>query len=191
MKKVLIGVLLAASLALTGCNPYMAAISAVAQTYSVATDDRSLTTQATDAEAEAKIKADLFSSPVQGTDSISVFCRRGVVVLTGVVPPGSQAGITAVRIARQTSGVHVVETFYVSSQQSTTQDLELGGKVKAAFIADPNLTAPQVDVRVYNGHVVLIGVVSNLDVAQEFVNDASAVPGVWSVRSFIQTESEA
>jgi osmotically-inducible protein OsmY len=189
MTRTLTRLTLATSLLLAGCNPYVAAIGAVSQTYGVATDERSLSTQASDAEIEGKIKADLLTSPVQGTGLLSVFCRRGVVVLCGVVPSGSGAGIAAVRIARATSGVRLVETFFVTSQPSTSRDLEIAAKIKAAFIADPNLVADRVDVRVYGGHAVLIGVVSDLEHAEEFVNDASAVDGVWTVRSFIQTMS--
>lgn len=61
------GLMLAVSLLLTGCNPYVAAIGGVSQTYGAATDERSLETQASDVEIEAKIKADLLTSPVQGT----------------------------------------------------------------------------------------------------------------------------
>ena len=80
-------------LALAGCAPYALAVK---ETYDVATDPRSLATQATDTEAEAQIKAALVASPVSGTSGIDVYCRQGVVVLVGVVPPGSQAGQAAV-----------------------------------------------------------------------------------------------
>src|SRR5262249_11345461 len=111
--------------ALSGCNPYVAAISA---TYSVATSERSLTTQATDTEIEALIKASLLQSPVQGTGNLDVICRQGVVVLAGVVPPGSPAGSDAVRIARGTRGVRRVETFFVGARRSMVSDLELKEK---------------------------------------------------------------
>lgn len=44
MKTPLLLVLLAVSVLLAGCNPYMAAVGVAAQTYAVATDDRSLST---------------------------------------------------------------------------------------------------------------------------------------------------
>ena len=74
---------------LAGCAPYALAVK---ETYEVATDPRSLVTQATDTQAEVQIKAALLASPVRGTSGIDVYCRQGVVVLVGVVPPGSQAG---------------------------------------------------------------------------------------------------
>src|ERR1043166_3336075 len=72
-----------------GCAPYALAVK---ETYEVATDPRSLVTQATDTQAEVQIKAALLTSPVRGTSGIDVYCRQGVVVLVGGVPPGSQAG---------------------------------------------------------------------------------------------------
>jgi len=173
---------------LFGCNPYVAAISAVSQTYDVASDERSLSTQASDTEIEARIKSALLASPVEGTSSISVYSRRGVVVLTGVVPRGSRAGHAAVDIARDTEGVQRVETFYVHERPSEAGDIELEGRIKAAFVADSNLRADQVSVAVYGGHAVLIGVVGGVSQARAFVDDAAAVPGVISVRSYIQSE---
>lgn len=171
---------------LAGCNPYMAAVSAVSATYGVATDPRSVEVQASDTEIEAKLGAALLDSPVPGTGSLSAYCRQGVVVLTGVVPPGSEAGRAAVALARQTSGVRRIETFFVAEQPSATDDLELEGRVKAAFVADPNLYARDVSVVAFAGHVVLIGVVSSDAQADEFVDDARTVSGVVSVRSYIQ-----
>ena len=83
--------ILALGVLLAGCNPYVAAVSV---TYGVATDERSVTTQARDTEIEGEIKAALVSSPVQGTGSLDVTCRQGIVVIAGVVPPGSSAGMT-------------------------------------------------------------------------------------------------
>jgi hyperosmotically inducible protein len=178
--------LLASTVWLAGCNPYMAAVSVVAQSYGVATDERSVATQAKDTEIEGEIQAALIASPVQGIGSLDVTSRQGVVLLAGVMPPGDPAGLTAVKIARSTSGVKRVETFFVAYRPSTASDLEIEGKIKAAFIADPNLEEAQVSSAVYAGHVVLVGVVATPEQAAEFVQDANGVQGVQSVRSYIQ-----
>jgi len=167
---------------LAGCNPYVAAVSA---TYSVMTSERSLSTQVTDTEIEARVKASLLQSPVQGTGTLEVICRQGVVVLAGVVPPRSSAGTDAVRIARATPGVRRVETFFVRSRPSLARDLELKEEIKATFIADPNVIAGRVDVAVYAGHALLVGVVANPEQADRFIDGARSVNGVWSVRSYI------
>jgi osmotically-inducible protein OsmY len=171
---------------LCGCNPYMAAVSVVSQTYDVATDARSAATQASDTETEASVKASLLASPVSGTGSLNVWVRQGVVVLAGVVPPGSPAGRAAVGVARGTSGVARVETFFVSPRPSEARDLEIEAKIKAEFVADPNVMQERVSVGVYDGHVVLVGVVESAQRIDEFVSDAQSVSGVRSVRSYIQ-----
>lgn len=178
------------AVSLAGCNPYVATVSAVSQVYGVATDLRSVSTQATDAEIETSIKAALLTSPVQGTGSLSVFCRQGVVVLAGVVPRGSTAGREAVRISRETQGVRRVETYFVRAQPSALTDFEIKEKIKLALVGDPRLIEGRVDVGVYAGHVVLVGVVASRQKAEDFIEDARSVDGVVSVRSYIQTEDQ-
>jgi osmotically-inducible protein OsmY len=181
MKRALPSLLLAV---LAGCAPYALAVK---ETYNVATDPRSVLTQTTDTEAEVQIKAALLASPVRGTSGIDVYCRQGVVVLVGVVPPGSQAGQAAVNIARQTPGVRRVETYFVPSRPSWESDIGIKEQIRATLIADPTLISGRVDVAVYAGHVVLVGVVNSQASAQKFISDASSVPGVVSVTSYIQT----
>jgi osmotically-inducible protein OsmY len=171
---------------LSGCNPYMAAVSVVSQTYGVATDVRSVSTQASDTETEASITASLLASPVPGTGSLNTWCRQGVVVIAGVVPPGSPAGAAAVQIARSTPGVARVETFFVSHEPSKASDLEIEAKIKATFAADPKVMEERASVGVYNGHVILVGVVRDPGRIDEYVADAQSVSGVRSVRSYIQ-----
>ena len=170
--------------ALSGCAPYALAVK---ETYDVATDPRSVLTQATDTQAELQIKAALLASPVRGTSGIDVYCRQGVVVLVGVVPSGSQAGQAAVSIARQTSGVRRVETYFVPSRPDWTSDIEIKEEIRAVLIADPVLISGRVDIAVYAGHVVLVGVVDSRANVQKFIADARSVPGVVSVTSYIQT----
>ncbi len=170
--------------ALAGCAPYALAVK---ETYEVATDPRSLATQATDTQAEVQIKAALLASPVSGTSGIDVYCRQGVVVLVGVVPPGSQAGQAAVQIARQTPGVKRVETYFVPSRPSWESDIAIKEQIRAVLIADPALVSGRVDIAVYAGHVVLVGVVDSRANVQKFIADASSVSGVVSVTSYIQT----
>ena len=179
-------ILLSAIAVLAGCNPYMAAVSAVSATYGAATDERSVGVQVQDTDIEAKLKASLLQSPVPGTASISAYCRQGVVVLTGVVAPNSEAGRAAVRLARETAGVRRVETFFVPQRISESSDLELEAKVKAALVEDTSIVSGRVDIAVYNGNVLLIGVAPDDASAERFVSDAQAVPGVVSVRSYIQ-----
>lgn len=172
------------AVALAGCAPYALAVK---ETYEVATDPRSVLTQATDTQAEVQIKAALLASPVKGTSGIDVYCRQGVVVLVGVVPQGSQAGQAAVAIARQTPGVTRVETYFVPSRPSWESDIGIKEQIRATLIADPALVSGRVDIAVFAGHVVLVGVVNSQASVQRFISDSQSVPGVVSVTSYIQT----
>ena len=169
-----------------GCNPYVTAASLAMQTYNITSDMRSISTQASDTAIEAQIKTALLTSSTPGTSGITVYCRNGVVVLAAALPPRSPAGFAAVQIARGTSGVQRVETFYVNSQPDMSGDLALKAQIKATIIADPRLTAGQVDVGVYGGHVLLVGVVDSWQKVEDFRENVRSVPGVLSVRSFIQ-----
>ncbi len=174
---------------LVACNPYMAGVTAVRETYSIATDERSVTTQAGDTAIEVQIKAALMTSPVKGTSGIDAHCRNGVVVLVGVVTPGSSAGREAVAIARRTSGVSRVETYFVNARPSWTKDFEIKELIRAVFVADPVLISGRVDIDVYGGHVVLVGVVPSRAKVDKFIEDARSVSGVVAVTSFIQVAS--
>jgi hyperosmotically inducible protein len=162
-------------------------VFAAKETYEIAADPRSLATQGTDTEAELQIKASLLASPVNGTSGLDVYCRQGVVVLAGMVPSGSQAGRAAVSIARQTSGVKRVETYFVSRRPSWENDIAIKEQIRAVLIADPALVSSRVDIAVYAGHVVLVGVVESRVNVQKFISDSRSVSGVVSVTSYIQT----
>jgi osmotically-inducible protein OsmY len=156
--------------------------------YDVATDQRSVGKQMDDAGIWGQIKNDLLQFSVKGTDSISVFCRNGIVVLAGGVANGSEAGTEAVRIAREVQGVKKVETYFLPSQRSRTSDFEIKEKIHFKMVGDSDLKADQVDTTVIDGHVVLIGVVSSSAKADKIIAIVRATNGVRAVKSFIQVE---
>jgi osmotically-inducible protein OsmY len=157
--------------------------------YDVATDLRSAEVQKADTEIEAKITADLLQSSVKGTGKLSVFCRNGIVVLAGVVEDGSQAGTEAVRIAGQVEGVKKVETYFLPNQPSVTGDFEIKEKIHFKMVGDADLKASQVDMKVIDGHVVLVGVVGSSDKVSRIIAIANSTEGVKAVKSFIQVMS--
>jgi osmotically-inducible protein OsmY len=83
-----------------------------------------------------------------------------------------------------------VETYFVQYQPSELTDFEIKEKIKAALVADPRVVESRVDVAVYGGHVVLVGVVASPQTAQDFIEDARSVSGVVSVRSYIQVTAQ-
>lgn len=154
--------------------------------YEAATDERSLAVQRADAGIALTIKKRLFDSNVKGTGGLDVFCRNGVVVLAGVVEPGSQAGAEAVRIARQVDDVKGVETYFLANQPSKVKDFTIKQKINAKLIGDGDLKAGQVDMAVVAGHVVLVGVVNRREKVDKIIAHARETEGVVTVKSFLQ-----
>ena len=79
-----------------------------------------------------------------------------------------------------------VQTYFVSHRPSWTSDFEIKEEIRAVLVADPSLMSARVDIGVYAGHVVLVGVVASRQKADQFVASARSVSGVVSVTSFIQ-----
>jgi hyperosmotically inducible protein len=80
-----------------------------------------------------------------------------------------------------------VETYFVPSRPSWESDIAIKEEIRATLIADPVLISSRVDIAVYAGHVVLVGVVDSRANVQKFISDARSVSGVASVTSYIQT----
>jgi osmotically-inducible protein OsmY len=155
-------------------------------TYEVATDERPIPVQHTDTEIAITIKTRLLESPVKGTGWVEVFCRRGVVVLAGVVAPGSAVAREAVAVALRVPGVQRVETYFVPSRPSLLGDYAIKLKVNARMLMDWDLRLSQVSTSVLAGHVVLVGVVDHADKVRKALAHARSAGGVVAVKSFIQ-----
>lgn len=74
------------ALSLPGCT------TIASHAYSSATDERSLAVQAEDTKIATKIKKGLLDSGVKNLLAFDVSCHQGLVVLAGVIEPGSNAG---------------------------------------------------------------------------------------------------
>jgi hyperosmotically inducible protein len=168
----------------------LAGCTTVASTgYGTAVDERPLAVQAEDAKIATKVKTGLLDSGAKNLVAFDVYCHQGLVVLAGVVEPGSSAGQQAVAIARRVEGVRRVETYFLPGRPSTASDLAISAKLKARIVGDGDLKAPQVDWSVIAGHVVLVGVVDRPAKIDAVVRHARAVDGVTAVKSYIQLKS--
>ena len=126
---------LALAVLLTGCT------TVASTAYKSATDERSLAVQADDTKIATKIKKGLLDTGVKNLLALDVFCHQGVVVLAGVVEPGSKAGEQCVAVAKSTEGVRRVETYFLPNRPSTAGDLAISAKIQARIIGDGDLKA--------------------------------------------------
>ena len=157
--------------------------------YQSATEERSVGEQASDAKLKATTQKRLLDSGMKTLSAVDVFCL-GLVVLTGVIEPGSKVGDDAVRIARGVEGVRRVETFFVTNRPSRASDLGISAKLNGKIVADMALKTSQVDWSVLAGNVVLVGVVDGQDKIDVIVRHARSIDGVTNVRSFMQVKAQ-
>jgi len=97
--------------------------------------------------------------------------------------------VTAVFTA--TVAFAVVGCAQTATHESTGQYLDDAGittKVKAAFAADPNVKATEINVETYQGTVQLSGFVANPADAQRAADLARGVKGVSSVKNDIRVK---
>ena len=175
-------------LLLAGCTTSAVILLAA---WGTATDTRSVGAQLDDLGIASRIRRDLLRVDVGALTSLDVFCHHGLVVIAGVVPPGSNLGRRAVEIARATPGVRQVDTYLVPSRASLLRDATAGGEIVSLIVGDLELRAAQVDVSVVGGHAVVTGVVESADKVERIVALARTAEGVVAVRSFVQVKSVA
>ena len=82
-----------------------------------------------------------------------------------------------------------VETYFLPSQPSVTGDFKIKEKIHFKMVGDADLKAGQVDMKVIDGHVVLVGVVDSGDKVSKIIAIASSTEGVKAAKSFIQVMS--
>lgn len=172
--------LVAIGIALSGCT------TALFVAYDVVTDERSVETQANDAGTANTIRGELLQVGLEEFLAVDVHVHRSLVVLAGVVEPGSVAGARAVAIARRTPGVRRVETHFLPNRVSYLGDTGIKTTFLTRIVLDMDLRTAQVDLSVINGHVILAGVVDGRPRIQAIVRHARAVEGVKVVKSYLQ-----
>lgn len=159
--------------------------------YKVATDPRTVGTQVDDAIITAKVKAKLIEDPITKARKIDVDTVNGVVTLTGLVESEKEIN-RAIEIARSVPGVKkVVNNLRVGKRSigRYLDDKEITARIKAKFIADPELKALSIDVDTLNGVVTLTGVVERESQRERAVRLAKSVEGVKQVIVNIQVKS--
>lgn len=156
------------ALLMTGC---------ASSVYKAATDDRSKSDQAADARICTSIRSSLTAKDSGSLSVLDVFCHNQVVVIAGALPPNYKLGAEAVQIAKSTSGVKRVETFFGPKPSQDTGDSGIALKVKAKLVGDTSMTAAGTDLTVVAGNVVLVGVVDD----RAKVHKMIATPARWKV----------
>ncbi|MDR3640008.1 MAG: BON domain-containing protein [Humidesulfovibrio sp.] len=180
-------------LAAVSCQPVPARAISLAQAftpltsvYEVARDERSVADIATDKKITTTIKAELLQKDGKLGLAVKTYCFLGRVTLLGQLADENFKSF-AVATAKKTRGVRSVATFWVTpgKESTTAADIEIATKIRAALVADKNISATQVECEVFGGHVYLLGMVRSQKDAARSVVHAKGVKGVTAVTSLL------
>jgi len=166
-----------------GCSPY-------GTIYGVAVDERKATTIASDKRITAAIeKAFLEDGTIKVLD-ISPYCYDGNVYLVGEYDNMVQKE-RAEKLANNVEGVKSVQTYLLSKKKGDScgaaENVAITAKVNAELVADKDIRSTNIDVKVVQCNVVLLGIVRSDDEIAKATAHAKSVGGVRNVRSFLMS----
>lgn len=152
--------------------------------YESARDERSVADQAVDKKISLTIKADLADHDKKMALKVHVYCFMRQVYLVGALDNTAFRAF-AVMTAEGVEDVKGVTPYFVKETDTTTDDLAVATKVRAALIAEGDLSSTQVETEVMNGEVVMVGMVRKKADAALAIKTAKGVEGVRKVTSFL------
>jgi len=150
--------------------------------YDAARDERSVGTITTDKKISTSIKSALVNRDGKLGLAVKVYCYVGKVTLLGQLADEKFKAF-ALATAKKSKGVKTVASYWEAPGPSdtTAADVEIAAKLRAALVADKDISATQVEVEVFGGKVYLIGMVRSQKDADKSAAHARAVKGVTGV----------
>ena len=154
--------------------------------YDAARDERSVATITADKKISTGIKSTLVNKDSKLGLAVKVYCYVGKVTLLGQLADEKFKEF-ATSTAKKSKGVKSVSTHWVEpgKTDTTSADVEIATKLRAALVGDKELSATQVETEVFSGKVFLIGMVRSQKDADKSVAHAKAVKGVTGVTSLL------
>lgn len=158
--------------------------------YGVAVEERKASVIAADVKITSAIqKGFLEDSDVKALD-ISAYCYNGHVYLVGEYDRAPQKE-RAIIIAKGIEGVRSVHTYILLKKKGdtcgTSDNLAIRGKVDAKLVADKNIWSTNIDIKVVQCNVVLLGIVKSSKEITKATAHAKSVDGVRSVTSYLRS----
>lgn len=154
--------------------------------YEVARDERSVSDITADKKITTSIKAALLKRDGKLGLAVKTYCFLGHVTLLGQLADEPFKSF-AVETAKKTSGVKGVSTHWEApgKTDTTAADIEIAAKIRAALVADKDISATQIETEVFGGKVYLLGMVRSKKDAAKAVAHARGVSGVSHVTSLL------
>ncbi len=164
-----------------GCSPY-------GTIYGVAVDERKASTIASDKKITAEIQKTFLEDSTIKVLDISSYCYDGHVFLVGEYDNKEQKE-KAEKMAKKVEGVKSVQTYLLPEKKGdtcgTSDNVAITGKVDAKLTADKDIRSTNIDVKVVQCNVVLLGIVRSGEEIAKAAAHAKSVGGVRNVTSFL------
>jgi hyperosmotically inducible protein len=161
--------------------------------YKTAMDERSLSTQAADKTISATIIKRYLDDKDMSVLGIEPYTYNGQVYVVGEYESAAQKS-KAVSIAQAVEGVSGVTAYLLPKKNDpacgASDSLGILGKVKAALVADKDIWSTNVEVKVVQCQVVLLGLVGSQAEVDKSIAHAKSVSGVRSVKSYLKAAKQ-
>jgi hyperosmotically inducible protein len=145
---------------------------------------------ASDEKIKLTIQEKLLQDDAIKVLDISTFCYNGHVYLVGEYGTEKERE-RALEIANQTPGVKSVTHHLLRKQKDdtcgTTDNLQINGQVQAELIGDKDIWSTNVNVKVVQCNVVLLGIVGSKGEIAKVIAHAKSVTGVRGVTSYLKS----
>ncbi|WP_027720141.1 BON domain-containing protein [Maridesulfovibrio zosterae] len=173
--------ILMAVMSTTGCSTI----------YKGAMDERSVGQQTSDATISATIMKRYLDDDDVSVLSIEPYTFMSHVYLVGEYDNSVQI-TKAVSIAQNVEGVKGVSTYLVPKKEDptcgTTDNLGILASVKKDLIGDGDIWSTNVEVKVVQCKVILLGLVGSQTQLDKSIAHAKAVEGVRGVKSYLKVK---
>ncbi len=158
--------------------------------YGVAVEERKAGTIASDTKITTTIQTKFVEDNDVKALDISAYCYNGNVYLVGEYDRSPQKE-RAIAIAQGVEGVKSVSTYILQKKKIATcgagDNLAIRGKVDTKLVADKDIWSTNIDVKVVQCNVVLLGIVKTGREITKVIAHAKSVEGVRSVKSFLKS----
>lgn len=165
--------------ALTGCGTM----------YKAAVDERDVGTFVDDGRIESTVRARLVQDSLVKLRDISVNSYRGHVYLVGEFESDAQK-MRAVKLTQGVGGVGRVTVVPFPKRDDPTcgtqEELALYAKIKAELVQDTSIWSTQVDIKVVQCNVVMLGLVNSQRDVSAILAHVNSVEGVRTVQNYIR-----
>jgi hyperosmotically inducible protein len=172
-------------IAFSGCSSNFSGWSTI---YGVAVDERGVSTIASDQIIVMKLSSKFLEDKSIKFLDFSTYCYRGNVFLIGEYDQPTQKE-KVVKIAESDPEVKSLTIYMLEKKKDdscgTTNNLAISTEVKAKLIQDKDIRSTNIDVKVVQCHVVLLGIVGSKEEIAKAVAQANSVEKIRGVECFL------